>query len=711
MANTVRWPVGAVGLLIGISILAWSGSAMSDWQPELIAQRPWFALGICLACIVGAGIALAGAPITGFLTAVLFLGGIAQLWFTEPDWFSGVVYRPWSPTTFVMLALLCLEGGAAAIAVRRFIGVPALSRAAERVGLFRLALLLALLVFSSVSVWRYVESGNPVGYVAKLAVMGVLTATHLLALIAILASPDLPKLWAKWRLPASRALPMIFALSVTLAAIALSVLAFHRTGAVEDEAAYLFQARTFAAGLLVAPPLPPGVSSAFEYYLLDSTSTGWFAPTAPGWPAVLAVGVVAGVPWLVNPMLGGLALFLSHRFVERCTDRATANIVALLMATSPWFIGTSASLMTHALSQALIVGAWLSLLSARSRHQEEKRLAGGALALLAGVLLGWLFLTRALEGVLIGVLTGVWLVWTVRLDGWRLIGLFAVGCLLTGTLLLAYNSALTGDPLVMPLETYLNRVWEGGRNDFGFGPEMGPPAGSWGVLDLSVGHSPLEGLVITVSALPSLNMELLGWPVGSLILIYVYLLWGKWSRFPRAMAIVLATVVLIHFFYWFNAIFYVGPRYWYAASLPIFILSGLGIFAAIRQLDELGVRNSFERMISGVILLSVFAAMLFVPWRGVEKYSARTATTHAIENWAANPQLKNSVVFLDDDAFKRSVMLLDPLLRGDGPIFVRDQGQGANRQVMAAFPSRKAVVLKCARVRFDRGALDRICGK
>jgi hypothetical protein len=411
-------------------------------------------------------------------------------------------------------------------------------------------------------------------------------------------------------------------------------------------------------------------------------------------------------------MLGGLALFLSHRFVERCTDRATANVVALLMATSPWLLGTSASLMTHALSQALIVGAWLSLLIALSKHRGGNRLAGGALALLAGLLLGWLFLTRALEGVLIGLLTGVWLVWTVRLQGWRLVGLFAVGCLLTGTLLFAYNLALTGDPLVMPLEAYLNRAWGGGRNAFGFGPGMGPPAGSWGVLDLWVGHSPLEGLVITVSALPSLNMELLGWPVGSLILIYIYLLWGKWSRFPRAMGIVLATVVLIHFFYWFNAIFYVGPRYWYAASLPIFILSGLGVFATIRQLDECGVRNSFERVISGVILLSVFAAMLFLPWRGVEKYSARTATTHAIENWAANPQLKNSVVFLDDEVFKSSVMLLDPLLRGDGPIFVRDQGQDANRQVMAAFPGRKAVVPKCARESFIGGAApDRNCGK
>ena len=710
MAHIVRWPVGAISLLAFISIMAWSSWAIAEWQPELIAQRPWFALGICLACIVGGGFALAGAPITGILTSIFFLGGIAQLWFTEPDWFSGVIYRRWSATTLLMLGLLCLEGVVAVMAVGRFIGVSALLRAAGRVGYFKLALLLGLLVFSSVSVWRYVQSENPVGYVAKLAVMGVLTATHLLGLVAILASPDLPKLWAKWRLPASR--PMILALFATIAAIALSVLAFHRTGAVEDEAAYLFQARTFAAGLLVAPPLPPGVGSGFEYYLIDSTPAGWFATTAPGWPAVLAVGVVAGAPWIVNPVLGGLAVFLSHRFVERCTDRANANVVALLMATSPWFLGTSASFMTHALSQALIAGAWLSLLIVRSKQQEGKRFAGGALALLAGLLLGWLFLTRSLEGVVIGVMTGIWLVWAVGLAGWRMIALFSVGCLLTGTLLFVYNFALTGNPLVMPLEAYLNRSWVSGRNGFGFGPEMGPPAGSWGGLDLWTGHSPLEGLIITVSALPSLNMELLGWPIGSLVLIYVYLLWGKWSSFSRGVGSVLAAVVLIHFFYWFNAIFYVGPRYWYAASLPIFILSALGLFAAIRQLEDLGVRTAFERVMSGVVLLSIFTTMLFLPWRGVEKYSARTATTHAIERLAASPQLRNSVVFLDEDVFNSSVMLVDPLLHGDGPIFVRDRGPDANRQVMAAFPGRHPAVPDCSRSASVSGVeFDRICGK
>ncbi len=683
-------------LFAGVSVSPFAGLEYSG----LSGRGAWFAIGMALACGLAAGIALAGAPVAGLLVGVAFLGGIAELWLTEPDWFSAVVFAPRSRADLGMLALIALEGLVALAALWRFgwrfDGRRLVTAGVSGFGLVRPLVLVAALTICSVSLFRYLSADDPGDYAIKLAAVGVLTGIHLAALAAVLAAPDLPRLRARLRgvgrFPLHPALAFAGLALVISAALALA--AFHGLGALEDETAYLFQARKYAAGLLTAPPLPPPIAPSFEYYLLDSRVDAWFAATPPGWPAVLALGVLIGAEWLVNPLLAGLTVLLAHRLVERCADRWLANLVALLLATSPWLLATGATLMTHTLSGALITGAWLALVEARAGLVAQARGTACARALLAGLLMGWLFVTRALEGVLIGGLTGMWLVWTLRVRGWPVIVAYALGCVQTGALLFVYNAQLTGDPLVMPLAAYLDRLWGTGGNDFGFGPQIGPPEG-WRSLDLWPGHSLAEGLVNTVSALPSLNKELLGWPAGSLVPVGVLLLWGRMPPFARAMAVVVVAVIGIHVFYWFNAVFYVGPRYWYAALLPLAVLSAYGARTLIERLEEAGVDFARERIVTGIVLLAVFATGVFLPWRGLEKYSQRVAASYVVARWAALPEVRNALVILPADPFRRAAILQDPLLRSNRPIFVQDRGQAANARVAAAFPSRRVIRLDC----------------
>lgn len=687
---------GWIGLGLLFASLAASPFAALEYI-GLAGRGAWFAIGMALSCGLAAGIALAGAPVAALLVGMVFLGGIAELWLTEADWFSAVVFAPRSRADLGMLALIALEGLVAVAALWRLGGLRLVADALRAFGVVRPVVLVVALTICSVSLFRYLSAGDPGGYAIKLVVVGGLTGIHLVALVALFAAPDLPQLWAKvrglGRFPLHPAL--VFAgLALVISAV-FALAAFHGLGALEDETAYLFQARTYAAGLLAAPPLPPGVAPAFDYYLLDARGDAWFAATPPGWPAVLALGVRAGAEWLVNPLLAGLTVFLAHRLVERCADRWLANVTALLLATSPWLLATGATLMTHALSGALIAGAWLALVDARARFAAEARGAASRLALIAGLLMGWLFVTRALEGVLIGGLTGLWLVWTLRGRGWPVVAAYALGCVLTGALLFAYNARFTGDPLVMPLAAYLDRLWGTGGNDFGFGPQIGPPEG-WRNLDLWPGHSLAEGLVNTVSALPALNKELLGWPAGSLVLVGILLLWGRLPPFARAMAVVVAAVIGIHVFYWFNAVFYVGPRYWYAALLPLAVLSAYGARTLVERLEGAGVVLARERIVTGIVLLAVFATGIFLPWRGLEKYSQRVAASHAVARWGAQPAARDALVILPTASFKRAAIHQDPLLRPRRPVFVQDLGPAANARVIAAFPERRVVRLDCA---------------
>jgi hypothetical protein len=71
---------------------------------------------------------------------------------------------------------------------------------------------------------------------------------------------------------------------------------------ISDEVAYLFQAGALAAGRLTQPTGP--IPEAFDDPHLIWHGQ-WFGIMNPDGPLLLAAGVQTGVPWLVNPLVGG----------------------------------------------------------------------------------------------------------------------------------------------------------------------------------------------------------------------------------------------------------------------------------------------------------------------------------------------------------------------------------------------------------------------
>ena len=120
---------------------------------------------------------------------------------------------------------------------------------------------------------------------------------------------------------------------------------FDRTPHILDAIGYQFQAKMFASGMLTAPlpPVPEAFMIPFSVYYQER----WFVQYPPGTAVVLALGLLAGVPWLVEPLLGAGAVVLIVLTARRQYGPGTALLVLGLLVTSPFLLLNAGAFLSH----------------------------------------------------------------------------------------------------------------------------------------------------------------------------------------------------------------------------------------------------------------------------------------------------------------------------------------------------------------------------
>lgn len=677
-SRSVR-PAGLPGLVLaalGLVVLA-----LALVLPAALAPVDRWALSVLGLALFVAGQSLRrGAGRFAALGFVFLTGGAAQLYMTEALWFPSLHLRPQNGREWVAVAVMAAEGAVALLVLSR-LGIGRLAAGAgRRLGWGRIAIFLALSALFASPILNYVGRGAGLAYAAHVLAGGALLSLHLSVLAAMSLVPS--PVSGLYRL--SPVAPAAFSVAASLA---LGGFAFQHLPHVEDEVAYLFQARTFAAGALWAPAPPAAALPGLDYYLLEVRDGHWFSTSVPGWPLALAPFAALGVPWLLNPLLAGLSVLLAYDIARRRLGRDQADLVALMMASSPWLLAAAASLMPHTLTLALMLFGWWMVVRAEAGGRAGRLFA-------AGLAFGWIFLTRPLDGLILGGLTGLWVLAGPRGSVARAAA-YAAGCVATGMLLLLHNLAMTGSPLRLALSAYLDRHWAPGANAFGFGPAIGPPGG-WGALDLWPGHGPAEAVLNTVNLVASLQFDLLGWSIGSLALLYAFFLWTRDKRaFDWVMVAVAAVIVLVMAFYWFADSYYFGPRYWFLAAFPLFYLSARG-YDALRARFP-GEGGAHVRIDSILALSCLFGLLVFTPWRGATKYHEYGNFHAGYRTALASGAFGNAVVLVTRSGEPGSAFVLnDPWLPPDRPVFLLDTGTLDEAALKAAFPGREII-------RYDAG--------
>ena len=143
------------------------------------------------------------------------------------------------------------------------------------------------------------------------------------------------------RKPLSRGMAAALAIMVFafLAAAVVSRNVFERLPHLEDEFAYLYQAKIFARGQVWVPRDEP-VKVFWQPFVLQPEDPAdgvlrRFGKYIPGWPLVLTPGVWVGQPWVVNAFLAMLSVGLVYRLGKEIFGEPAGLVAALLMAISP----------------------------------------------------------------------------------------------------------------------------------------------------------------------------------------------------------------------------------------------------------------------------------------------------------------------------------------------------------------------------------------
>ncbi len=327
-----------------------------------------------------------------------------------------------------------------------------------------------------------------------------------------------------------------------------------------DATSYWLEARTLAGGQFTMPLDEPSGSFRGRFLVTtpDGASMGVIFP--PGYPAVLALGFLAGAPLLVGPTIGAALVWATFTLAKRVTESEEVALgAAALSATCAALRYHSADTMSHGLASLLfstaLIGAW-----------SARRWA----PLCAGLACGWLLATRPVTGVVAVLVVGA-LTATGTATPARRLGLGALGLAPGVLLLLVYQRSVTGSALVSPQAAYY-ALADGppGCFGWGFGTSIGcrHEHGEFVRTYLPDGYGPWEALGTTLRRLRHHVLDVANAePLAALLPVAAWMGWAR-ARI-RTITLGVAALLLAYVPFYFDGNYPGGGARMFAEALPL----------------------------------------------------------------------------------------------------------------------------------------------
>jgi hypothetical protein len=421
--------------------------------------------------------------------------------------------------------------------------------------------------------------------------------------------------------------PTRFGLSIsTVALLIYAVVAsavFSRVPISIDELVQVIQARTFVGGRLwqAASPTP-------EFYsVLNMVDVNgrYYSQFPPGGPAMLAVGVLVGAPWLVGPVCGAVSVMAFWWYLRVVEPRRGVAVGAvMLFALAPFVAFMAGSHMNHVPTLMWLVLA----MAAMARVMSSPRPAP-LFALANGFALGCAATVRPVDAFAFALPAGVWYVALALGDRgrWRDVCAAGLGVAIPFGAMMWVNAQTTGEPLLFGYQV----LW-GRSHDLGF--HRAP----WGIA-----HTPARGLELINLYFLRLQTYLFESSIPSLVPVLGALyLTPRVDRFDRYLLASASLVLGLYFAYWHDG-FIFGPRFVFAMA-PMLALWTARFPGLVRE--RFGAGLAYRSTWYGLGVAAVLAVGVSLPARVREYTHAFVPMRLDYLGAARRARVENALIFV-----------------------------------------------------------------
>lgn len=352
-----------------------------------------------------------------------------------------------------------------------------------------------------------------------------------------------------------------------------------------DSCAYMFQARLFAHGMLYAPP---PIESHFFEAMHTILSDKWYTVYPPGYPAILALGVLFGISWLVNPLLAALTIVCIYLIAKELYGDSIAKLSVVLSCASTFFLFMSSEFASHTSTLFFVTLAFLCFVW---MIRKKRPLLS---AVVCGMCIGIALLCRPYTTFWFCLPLGIGAVIAWKKLSIRLILSGTIPILIACCMFLAYNYATTGHPLLF------GYIAMHGKNHYpGFHQEP------WNERF----HTITQGFKYVFEDLNALSYYLFEWPIPAVLFICIFIAFGKKGFWEWLLVGWVCTLLIGHFFYFFNQLDF-GPRFVYECLPALILLTSRGICLS-SQLLTLMWRNLSRTETRNILCLMLVGLFLF----------------------------------------------------------------------------------------------------
>jgi hypothetical protein len=397
------------------------------------------------------------------------------------------------------------------------------------------------------------------------------------------------------RLTLTDRLVILICIAVFFGTLSISYKVFDQMPHLEDEYAYVWQAEVAARGEIFRP-VPECPRCFLVPFVIDHNGHRFGKYPLP-WPVLLSFGINLGARELVNPLLAGACIWLLYTLIRKLRGRRTGLISAVLMASSPFFLILSSTLLSHVFSLFLALvffNSWFDALS------EDRKVPLWLQTCVGGLSMGLLTLSRPLTalGVIIPfAFHGLYLLIKGSTSQKKtILRIAGIVCLFL-PLYFLWQFLLTGDPLRNPYTL----VWP--YDTIGFGPGIGRQTG---------GYLPRMAINNAKGSLYVGMFDLFGWLKYSWIFLPIGLITILRDRRSLLVSLTSLTIIAAYALYWIGSDLF-GPRYYFEALPACVLLTAAGINWLLGKLPMVSGKPFWQNFSTWrFVVASLFTTLLVV---------------------------------------------------------------------------------------------------